>query len=67
MRCEQCHVTERWKRIVNRGLSMRPSGVVNHASIFDPLASDACELGWSSHAGRSCRASVAAVAAAVRT
>jgi hypothetical protein len=58
MRCEQCHVTERWKRIVNRGLSslqrdprVEPSG--------GPVADASCALGWSSRAGHLCPATPA--------
>jgi hypothetical protein len=68
MRCEQCHVTERWKRIVNRGLSMNPDPVPGGAVALaaghpqvGPVPGDPCELGWSSRAGRACRITSAAV------
>ncbi|MEY4750918.1 MAG: hypothetical protein RIQ60_3132 [Pseudomonadota bacterium] len=61
MRCEQCHVTERWKRIVNRGLSMNPApggSAAVGSPLVGPVPGDACALGWSSLAGRACRVSV---------
>ncbi len=59
VRCEQCHVTERWKRIVNRGISMQRGGEGDVTSRIEPLTADGCAPGWSSRAGRGCRTAVA--------